>query len=91
VRVNPELGLVIDGQRTSTKLYFKKELPTRARVQAVLVLMEIALPSAKRRYAVLDVSSGSLIFPDGRWTKGDMAAVLRSDARAFESLWNDLV
>jgi hypothetical protein len=90
VRVNPELGLELDGRRTITKLYFKSESRTRSRVQAALALMEIALPSgasSSPAFAVLDVTTGKLMRPDGRWNNSDMATLLHAEAGAFVDIW----
>lgn len=93
VRVNPELGLDIDGKKTVIKLYFKNEEPTRARVQAVLAIMDIELgrkAGADAQFAVLDVNQGRLMLPDGRWSKNDMKALLKAEAGAFVQLWNTI-
>ena len=93
VRVNPELGLIIDGKKTVIKLYFKNEEPTRARVQAVLAIMDIALAGKAGgavHFAVLDVNKGHLLPPDGHWIKSDMEALLKADAGALIQLWNSI-
>jgi hypothetical protein len=91
VRVNPELGLVVDGNPTVIKLYFKNEAPTRSRVQAVLAVLDAELASRAARgsrFAVLDVNGSRLMVPDGRWSAGDMKALLVAEARAFVDIWN---
>jgi hypothetical protein len=90
VRVNPELGLTIDGVPTFTKLYFKSDSPTRSRVQAVLAVIDVSMASASpgSSVAVLDVSSGRLMRPDGRWNKRDMETLLAAEAGAFVEIWN---
>ncbi len=93
VRVNPEFGLEIDGKKTVIKLYFKNEKPTRARVQAVLAIMDIGLghkTGADTRFAVLDVNQGRLMLPDGRWSKNDMKALLKAEAGALVQIWNTI-
>ena len=40
VRINPEIGLHIDGRRFISKLYFKAEPLSRGRAQALIALME---------------------------------------------------
>jgi len=90
VRINPELGLVVDGRPTVIKLYFKNEAPTRARVEAVHAVLDVVLGSrtkAGTRFAILDSSNGRLMLPDSRWTKGDMKALLTAEARAFVDIW----
>jgi hypothetical protein len=91
VRVNPEFGLEVDGKPTITKLYFKNEAPTRARVEAVHAVLEVEFGTrakAGTRFAVLDVNIGRLMLPDERWSKSDMKALLNSEARAFVDIWN---
>lgn len=62
VRVNPELGLVINGQQYLIKLYFKAEQMTSRRAEIILLLMSCTLsqffPNATM--AVLDVQRGHL-------------------------------
>lgn len=91
VRVNPELGLEVDGKPTVMKLYFKNEAPTRARVEAVHAVLDVELGTrvkAGSRFAVLDVNSGLLMLPDARWSESDMKALLTAEARAFVDIWN---
>jgi hypothetical protein len=89
VRVNPELGLCIDGKRHVIKLYFKDEEPTKHRLHAVLELMRISLRKgrfADVSVAVLDVGAGKLITP----TKEDpgFSLLLEAEALAFMTMWN---
>jgi len=87
VRVNPELGLKIAGEKHVIKLYFKDEAPTPHRLDAVLALMRLALGSSGERYrfAVLDVSKGRLILPT-RETP-DFEALLKAEAASFMAVW----
>jgi hypothetical protein len=89
VRVNPELGLCIDGKRYVVKLYFKNEEPTKHRLHAVLELMKISLKKGRFEdviVAVLDVGSAKLTTP----TKEDSGflLLLQAEASAFMSMWN---
>ena len=91
VRVNPELGVVVDGKPTVVKLYFKNDAPTRARVEAVHAILDVELGSRVRagtQFGVLDVSNGRLMLPDARWSKSDMQILLTAEARAFVDIWN---
>jgi len=63
VRVNPDLGLDLDGTRYLIKLYMKDEKLEKLRIDPALVLMELALrPVAQPgdRVALLDVRKSKL-------------------------------
>jgi hypothetical protein len=63
VNVNPELGLLVNGQRYIIKLYLKDEPLLKTRIDPATVLMEIALrPVAQPGdiVAVLDVRNARL-------------------------------
>lgn len=93
VRVNPELGLVIDGHRRVVKLYFKREPAlSKRRTDAILYLLDRSL----RRQGsgqdfvvgVLDVAKANLITP----TVGvrDLDLLLESEATALAEIWRGL-
>ena len=89
VRVNPELGLCIDGKRHVIKLYFKDDEPTKHRLHAVLELMKISLKNgrfADVSVAVIDVANGRIITS----SKEDVgfALLLEAEALAFMTIWN---
>ena len=91
VRVNPELGLIMNGEKLVVKLYFKRAELTRRRVETALELMHTALPLAPREtpnVAVLDVPKAKLF----RYTSGksDLGALLAGEAVAFATMWDML-
>jgi len=91
VRVNPELGLHINGRRHVVKLYFKDEEPTKHRLNAVLELMRITLkkpPFEDVTAAVLDVASGKLI-PQTKEDPG-FNILLAAEAQAFMVMWSSV-
>jgi hypothetical protein len=87
VRVNPELGLKIDGVDHVVKLYFKAEKPTKRRVETILHLLASTLPRRYRQATpgVLDVQRGRLIVPTVE--VADVDALLAGDAAAFEVMF----
>jgi hypothetical protein len=83
VRVNPELRLVVDGERFLVKLYFKADEMSAARAENTLFLLETMAPRGVRG-AVLDLRRGDLLVaaePDP-----GLDALLASEAAAFASL-----
>jgi len=91
VRVNPELGLIVNGENLAIKLYFKRAELTRRRVETALELMHTALPPASSEasnVAVLDVPKAKLF----RHTSGksDLGALLAGEAVAFATIWDML-
>lgn len=66
VSVNPELGLLVNGERHIIKLYFKGETLSKNRVDVVTHLMEHRLrprATAGERMSVLDIRNAKLIAP----------------------------
>jgi hypothetical protein len=89
VRVNPELGLRLNGKDYVVKLYFKDEPLPRRRLAVVFQLMGIALQdklTAGHSLAVLDVSNSKLLLPDPN--APDVTALLIGEAAAFIAMWN---
>jgi hypothetical protein len=93
VRVNPELGLRINDQRYIVKLYFRAEVLSRSRVQALVALMEDVLrrevPPAVT-FGILDIANADLRVADARSSITDTWIALQSEARAFIEIWNRL-
>lgn len=88
VRVNPELGLCIAGERHVIKLYFKDEEPTPHRLDAVLELMKIAVKKgrfADVKVAVLDMSKGRLI--TATRDNPEFRVLLSGEAASFMTMW----
>lgn len=90
VRVNPELGLVINGKRHIVKLYFKGTPLVRNKAEMILLLMQQALPDthAGDVFAVLDVQSKKLIAsadPDPF-----LMPLLLGEAGALAAIWSSL-
>jgi len=66
VRVNPELGLILNGQAHLIKLYMKSPILTKTRVDIITHLMEISLAGVCNQVtimSVLDVRRSKLISP----------------------------
>ena len=92
VRVNPEVGLLVNNKRHAIKLYFKDEEPTKHRLHAVLELMRISLKKGRFEdmiVAVLDVAKSKLITADRK--DPGFAILLAAEAQAFMAIWNSLM
>jgi hypothetical protein len=90
VRVNPELGLCINGQNYIIKLYFKDEAPTKNRLQTVLQMMHSTLSSQVTNgaaMAVLDVANGKLT---SNTAQPNIAILIQGEASAFVQMWNSI-
>lgn len=91
VRLNPELGLKIEGRPYVVKLYFKDESPTKHRLDVVLAMLSVVLgPKAQTgtTMAVLDVSKGKLITPTR--TVPDVMVLAQAEAASFLQIWNTI-
>jgi hypothetical protein len=90
--VNPELGLVVEGERHIVKLYFKDEGLKKNQMDIISQLMEEALrPKAPHAelMSILDIRSGKLI------TRGvpvpGLKAILEAELAYVAALWPYIV
>lgn len=83
VSVNPELNLDIGGEKHLIKLYFKKDPIAKNRVDAVLYLMQTALPSVADidKYSILDIRHNRFISESS--PDATLGLFVRSQADAF--------
>ena len=91
VRINPELGLAINGERHIIKLYFKDEKLEKRKVDVVLAMMEEALRpniQATDKLAILDVSGSALFQSTGQ--QSSILPLLVGEAASFVAIWNQL-
>jgi hypothetical protein len=87
VRINPELHLDIAGKPHLIKLYFKGEKISKQRVDVALHLLNSK--AAKGTTAgILDLRRSKLYVPTV--AKPGMASLLKAEAAAFTSLWEEL-
>lgn len=86
VKVNPELGLEIDGVPYVIKLYFKEPALTKRKCEVPLHLLDLCYPDA--RVGVLDLRRGKLHVPT-RLVAG-IDALLQGEAASFVTMWNAL-
>lgn len=87
VRINPELHLNIGGAPHLIKLYFKGEKISKQRVDVALHLLNSK--AAKGTTAgILDLRRSKLYVPTV--AKPGMAALLKAEAAAFTSLWEEI-
>lgn len=89
VKVNPELGLLIEGKRYVIKLYFKDEEPTPHRLNAVLALMKDSVKKGRFEdvtVAVLDVAKGKMI-TGTKENSHEYSILLAGEAAAFMTMW----
>lgn len=90
VRVNPELGLELNGNRHLIKLYFRAEKLSAFRAQSTLGLLSLAMPQndGARVPGILDVRNGKL--HSATSSREDIAQTLEVEAIAFREFWNRL-
>lgn len=89
VSVNPELGLNIQGQLTTIKLYLKRPTLSRARAEVISHLMRLALPAAAGgTCAILDVRGGRLFQPPTQATTH--GALLAGEALSFATIYSQV-
>ncbi len=86
VRVNPELGLALDGRRTLVKLHFKKNPLSELRAAMILHIMHHALNGDfSVRVALLEVRTGELHVLDE--VNPDASILIEAEAAALVTAW----
>lgn len=90
VRINPELGLTVDGDNYVIKLYFKGEQPTKRQLDVILHLLNNHPVTREKGAApaVLDMQRGKLFIPTRQIDGID--ALLTGEAAAFVAMWNHI-
>lgn len=88
VRVNPELGLSINGDPHVIKLSFKAEKLTSRRVELIGHLMSKALPAKRGTVGVLDVRRAKLFTPNV--PAPDLDALLAGEFAYIAAVWDEL-
>ncbi|MCH8913778.1 MAG: hypothetical protein IIA33_09455 [Planctomycetes bacterium] len=89
VRLNPEVGLVINGERHAIKLYMReKPKLKKANADIITHLIDFALAPGKRnppRFCVLDVRHGHLFTaPENA---DDLMTIVRGEAACFAEMY----
>lgn len=87
VRVNPELGLTINGVDYLIKLYFKEEKLSKQRVDIILFLIQNTFSESSPNAipGIMDVARGNLITPTRKIE--NIEALLEGEAAAFVHIW----
>lgn len=91
VSINPELGLIINGQPHLIKLYFKSDPLTRNRIDIVTHLMEVCLRKHCKHgetMAVLDIRNGKLLTP--KVPIPALSAILEAELAYISALWPNI-
>lgn len=91
VRLNPELGLEINGKLYVIKLWFKAEKLSQAKVDFILLLLNEKLKTGRFKsvnFAVLDVAQKKL-YDKTKLTKNEFP-LLEGEALAFLKIWDAL-
>lgn len=87
--VNPELGLVINGERHVVKLYLKNEKLTKFKTEIIIDLLEHQLRSKvspSDKFAVLDVRESKL-FADGAHLPAALP-IVNAEIAYIASIWS---
>jgi hypothetical protein len=91
VKINPELGLIVNGTPHVIKLYFKGEALSKGRIQVAAHLMEVSLRQksiAGAVMSVLDTRQSKLLSPQVPLEK--LTAGLRGELAYIASVWPDV-
>ncbi|MEM9457458.1 MAG: hypothetical protein AAGF11_24975 [Myxococcota bacterium] len=88
VRINPELGLEINGKPHLIKLYFKSNTVAKNKVDIITHLMKLALGAhapANTTMALLDIRNSKLICPTVPIS--GLTAMVQAELAYVDSLW----
>lgn len=91
IKINPELGLILDGSPVVAKLYFKAEPLSKRRIDVVTLLLSRALAGNVRtgtEFGIIDVQRGRLFSAPA----GDvrLLPLLMGEAASFKTIWDSL-
>lgn len=90
VKLNPEIGLKINGEKYLIKLYFKDTPLTKSQAELILTLMNTELrKEGEYRLALLDICSHKL-HTDKKLAYDKLIPLLIGEAKSFESIWNSI-
>lgn len=91
VRINPELGISINGKEHIIKLYFKSKQLTKNQIYVIFDLMQTVLSQDIPRdckIAMLDVQRGKLLMPTRQTPQTEI--LLQGEAASFLQMWNSI-
>lgn len=90
VRVNPELGLNINGTDHVIKIYFRKDPPSKLRLDTIFHLISSTRTARYKRATpgLLDVKRGRLI--TSTVSVPNIGALLDGEAAAFSAMWDSI-
>lgn len=91
VKINPELGLILNGQPYAIKLYFKADKLSQNKVDLILLLMQTQLRSKSQkniRFAILDIPNKKL-YEKTKLGKQHLG-LLEGEAMSFMSIWDSV-
>ncbi|MCA6441112.1 MAG: hypothetical protein IM581_14360 [Chitinophagaceae bacterium] len=88
IKINPELGLNINGRKYVIKLYFKSDNITKNRVDLILTLLKKELTSRTSDFevALLDIRAKKLYAAD-KIDAEILMPLLIGEANSFETIW----
>lgn len=86
VRVNPELGMSVNGEPHLIKLYLKADKISKVRIYSVLHLLQQTFPT-RGTIGILDVRRGKLFTPP---VPASIGPLLHGEAAAFVEIWRQL-
>lgn len=88
IRLNPELGLIINNEKYVVKLYFKAEPITKNRIEIILSLLKSELKNKKEnfKFALLDIRTIKL-HTDEKIDINVLQPLLIGEAISFETIW----
>lgn len=91
IRLNPELGLEINGQKHIIKLYFKSDPISRNRVDLILTLLSNELKTKKSDFKIglLDIRAKKL-YTDDKLDPVELLPLLIGEAVSLETIWKKI-
>lgn len=90
VKLNPELGLEINGEKFLIKLYFKDKPLSKNQAKLILTLMNTELrKEGVYSLALLDINAHKL-YTDKALNYETLIPLLIGEATSFETIWNSI-
>jgi len=91
IRLNPELGLEINGKKYIIKLYFKDDPISQSKVDSILTLLKSTIQPEGSDYsfAILDIQKNKL-YTDDKLDCAKLLPLLNGEANSFETIWKSI-
>lgn len=90
IKINPELGLILDGEPNIIKMYFKVEALSKRKIDIVLLMLYNCFykSSSGTNFSILDVQRGKIF--STKHPDESLMPLLIGEAENFKTIWENI-